>query len=607
MGNNPASQQRLLIQLTTPLGEDALIPIHLSGTEAMGKGFEYTLHVYSETHHGLEADELVGKPVTFRLSQERDDHEEEGWRYFNVFVRSLDAGSRSGNGERSHYTLEVVPWLWFLGKTTNCRVFQNRSIPAILDSVIDDFAAVFGEGSVRADFSGLRKNHPDLEFVVQYNETDLNFVKRLAYRAGITFHCVHEDGAHEIRFVDDGNALNQLPAGNLPEEGKLLLQSNTAAHDHLHSWANNGRFATGKYTLRAYDYGQPDTDLTGEETDSGVVGSLSRASALEQYLYTESYHQRPQGAEEARRTLAQGVAGHRIISGSGSYRFLKPGEHFSVTTVPEPEDSAGWPDADKEFTFIKTTLRANAEDNSYSVSFDAVPKGELVYPTGETPVIASLQTAVVTGTKSTPETNVYTDNGQNPPMGRVKARFHWDRDHGHLHENSSCWLRVMQGMSGDGFGVDFLPRVGQEVVVAFENGNPDRPFILGALYNEKNQPPYRNEPTQSGIRTRSFDSNSPDERNELRFDDKAGSEEIYVHAQKDLKLDIRNDERRNIGNNLVTVINEDEIRDVGNLLDVTAGDEILLSVGDNQIKIDKGGITIQGGAITINGKPIKIN
>ncbi len=605
MGNNAASQHGLLIQLTTPLGPEALIPSHLHGTETMGKCFEYQLEVYSETHHHLKPEDLVGQPVTFRLKQEDALHEEEGWRYFNGFVRELDSGSRSHNGERSHYSLSVVPWLWFLGKTTNCRVFQEKSIPDILQAVIDDFAAVFGESSVRADFSGLTGSHPQLPFVVQYNETDLNFVKRLAYRAGITFYTSHGNGEHEIRFVDDSSALSALPANNLSEEGKLLLQSNTAAHDHLHAWASSSRFATGKYTLRAYSYGQPDADLTVEEADNGEVGAIARAGALEQYLYTEHYEHRGEGAEEAKRKLAHGVYGHRIISGAGSYRFLKPGEHFKVATVPEP--ITAWPDGEAEFTFIKTTLRVNALDNSYSVTFDAVPKGELAYPSGETPTIASLQTAVVTGTRSTPETNVYTDNGQSPPLGRVKARFHWDRDQGHLHENSSCWLRVMQSMSGDGFGVDFLPRVGQEVVVAFENGNPDRPFILGALYNDRNQPPYKNEPTQSGIRTRSFDSNSPDERNELRFDDKAGSEEIYVHAQKNLKLDILNDEERNIGNNLVTVINEDESRDVGKLLEVTAGNAITLSVGDNQIKIDKGGITLKGGQITINGKPVKIN
>ena len=249
----------------------------------------------------------------------------------------------------------------------------------------------------------------------------------------------------------------------------------------------------------------------------------------------------------------------------------------------------------------------NAGDGPrHTCQLSAVPDGELVYPRGDVPRISSLQTAVVTGHEAD---TVYTDHNHRQ-LGRIKAQFHWDRE-GRYTPDSSCWLRVMQSGGGNGFaGFYALPRVGAEVVVAFENGHPDRPFVLGTLPHPNSPPPYGSEPTQSGIKTRSFTPGgaSAGKYNELRFDDKDGSEQVYFQAERDANAYIKrnateridNDAEQKVGNNRTREVGNNESCDIGNDLTVTAGNSITLKVGGNTITIDTSGITINGQQVSIN-------
>ena len=235
-----------------------------------------------------------------------------------------------------------------------------------------------------------------------------------------------------------------------------------------------------------------------------------------------------------------------------------------------------------------------------------MPDGELVYPSGDVPRISSLQTAVVTGHEAD---TVYTDHNHRQ-LGRIKAQFHWDRE-GRYTPDSSCWLRVMQTGGGNGFaGFYALPRVGAEVVVAFENGHPDRPFVLGTLPHPDTPPPYGDQPTCLGVKTRSFtgDGAEPSGYNELRFDDKTGAEEVYFQAERDANAYIKrnateridNDAEQKVGNNRTREVGNNETCDIGNDLTVTAGNSITLKVGGNTITIDTSGITINGKQVSIN-------
>lgn len=596
----PHDQNKRLIRLATPLGGDTLIPVRVQGQESMSEGFRYEVETFSETRHDIAPHELVGKPLTLVVIQE-----DGGEGYINGYCAEFEAAGRNYAGQRSGYRLTVVSWLWFLDRRSDCRVFQNETIPDVLQAVV---APLTSADTARADFGKLVEEHPRHRFLVQYNESDYNFLCRLCRREGIAFYTTHENGRHTVHFIDKGTV---SPA--LKPQRELTLRTGTAAGDHLLSWRNRGRFVSGRYTQATYNYNKTTEPLRKDAKVQGEAGKLARAGDMEQYHYTEGYHDGKESRTYLTRQMRLGSERHRVVSGAGTYRFLKVGHVFRVSAVPDGD----FPGGDTDFTFTRMELRIDESGQTatpFLAHFEAVPKGELTYPHGKRPAIHSLQTAVVTGRK---DKTVHTDHGEEA-LGRVRVLFHWDRE-GPADENSGCWLRVMQGSAGAGVSAFYaVPRVGDEVVVAFENGNPDRPFVLGALPNLRNKPPYGKEPTRSGIKTQSFTPGSgpvQNRWNELRFDDKANSEEVYLRAQKDLNCDVENDVTTNVRNNATlnvknnrtTVIEGGETRDVTKALSVTAGTEISLQVGGNSIVINSSGITITGGAVTINGSPVSIN
>lgn len=573
----PFDQARRLLRLRTVLGKDALVAVALSGEEALSEGFTYSLEVFSDSIHTILPEKIIGTELSFSLVLE-----DQTLRHFHGYVRDITTLGRQYGGQRSSYRLTIVSWLWFLSKTSDCRIFQEMTVEEVLEEL---FASLGAKATYNFK---LTKAHPEHRFLVQYNETSQDFMCRLLRQEGIAFYIEHSEEEHIIHFIDDADSLPAL------EPVKLELQVG-GAMDRLSSWKHTRSFVTGRYIKRAYNYKKPAEVQEVVATAEGELAKIPNILALEKYQYSGAFLSVTDGQHDVQSSRDQGVERHGIIIGEGSYRHLAAGHYFSVEQVP----AGDWPDQGKEFTLTRIRFQASNQNALFTANFEAVPRGGLVYARAvREPFIAGLQTAVVTGPVGE---EIHTDE-----LGRIKVQFHWDRE-GQLDDKTTCWLRVMQPFAGSSYGVQFTPRVGQEVVVAFENGNPSRPFVLGALYHPDHSPPYAGESTQSGIRTRSTKGGDDSSYNEIRFDDKKDDEELYLRAQKDWKVDVLHNASLNVKNNVQTIIENTETRDITRTLTVTAGNEIALSVGSNRIVIDQSGIAITGGTVTINGKSTRIN
>lgn len=567
---SPPDQAKRHLRLSTPLssGGIELIPIGMAGSEAMSTLFRYELRVSCHGKHDLQPKQLVTENVTMVLVKE-----DQSFRYFNGIVSELEALGRSQAGEKSEYRLTVVPALWLLEHTHDYRILQDVDIKDIIAQVLKPYA-----GSIHYQLH-LTQPHARRRFVVQHDESDLTFLLRWLREENVAFYFTHENGKHCVHFVDAPGELEPM------QPATLLLQPPTSAQTGLLSWTHGGRFVPGKAEANSYNYKSPSTSLAASASVPAAAVEVARAQEYARYRYTGGYGSAPEGSDDAARWALRGAERHRTVHGTATYHQLEVGRHFTVAHA----DGGDWYDNGKEFTLTALEFEVSDMDGGREpmvCRFTAVPKGTLVYPASVGwPMIHGLQTARVVGPDGE---EVHTD-----ALGRVKVRFHWDRrgnPDGAAHE-TTCWLRVMQSFAGPGFGAHFTPRVGQEVVVAFEGGNPDRPFVLGALYHDEHRPPYSGKPTQSGIKTRSTKGGGESNCNEIRFDDQKGSEQLYVQAEKNMDVTVKANETRTIGKKLR----------------IQAGQEIELVVGGSVIKITGGKIEISSGVVDIDGGAVQIN
>jgi len=588
--NKLTSQSGRIIGLQTVLGKDQLIPTQINASENMSSLFDYSLEVFSDKKHNLQPDQLVGTPATFVLEQT-----DKSLRYYNGYIESLVALGVQRDGQQSTYTLTMMPWLGFLEKASNCRIFQKQSIPDILTKVFKKYSMQ----DVKANLTG---KHPKHAFIVQYNETDLAFVERLMRREGIAYYFTHEDGAHSLNLVDSGIALPKLSPVD-----KLYLQSGTPTQEHFTSWGHVSRFVTGGFRQKAYNYKNPSDKLKIASDTSGVRGDVPQVSFMEHYRYNVDFGSSTNGNADTNLRRLEQIEQDRMVNGTGHYRHLAVGHVFTVDTIPT---NASWDDSGKSFAI--TGIEWSAWDNThtskpsgqssggFTMSFNAVQKGGLFSPVvKKEPRIYGMQTAVVNGPKGS---EIHTDS-----LGRICVYFHWD-ERGKAYNNgeTSCWLRVMQGMSGSGFGCQFTPRVGEEVVIAFEDGNPNRPFVIGTLFHGEHAPPYVDgntlaPGTRNGIKTRSVIGNKDASKyNELYFEDKLGQEQVFLQAEKDLDVNVKNNEKHTIKTDLGYTVGNNEKHEVSNEVVIDAGNRIVLKVGGSTVTITASSIDINSPIVNVN-------
>lgn len=509
-------------------------------TEQLGRLFVFEIEAESE-RGGIDADDLLGQGVTVELRCPRG-----GERFFHGFVSRFHRIPRAGT-RYFRYRLTAVPWLWFLTRQADCRIYQKMALPDILRDVFE-----------RREFSDfklkLSGNYTPWEYCVQYRETDFNFISRMLEQEGIYYYFEHEMGKHTAVFAD-GPAAHQ-PFANY---ARIIFRARDEAHstddENIFDWAAEGRHHTGRYLHTDYDFTRPNADL---KCPSFNPGGFAKAD-YEFFDYPGEYDQRPRGEHWAQVRMEEICAERNIFQGSADVTGLATGHKFTLGEPPSTADGG-------DYTVIDTSIHIQSnvyesggegEGDSYNCTFTVIKAADQFRPARLTPkpTVQGMQTAVVTGPAGE---EIYTDK-----YGRIKVQFHWDRE-GKRDENTTCWIRVATSWAGQNWGAISIPRVGQEVVVAFLEGDPDQPIVVGSVYNGVQMPPYTlpDEKTKSTVQSRSSKGGGKSNFNEIRFEDKKGNEQVFINAEKDMDLRVENDSREFIKKDRHLIVEGNQIEQV---------------------------------------------
>jgi len=568
MATVEAAQADRLFEVKSPLGKDALLFHAMSASERLSHPFEFDLELLSKDHD-IELDDVVGQLITVRL----DLPAERKTRYFNGYVSqfSYEGGVR----EFSQYHATLRPWFWLLTRKADCRIFQEKKVPEIIEQIFQDN----GFSDFEERLSG---EYRTWEYCVQYRESDFNFVSRLMEQEGIYYYFRHEDGKHTMILSDSVSAHDPIPGF---EEVPYFppVEGGHRERDHLSSWSVRKQVQPGKYSLRDFDFEKPSADL---ETRSN--NPLDHAQKdFEVYDYPGEYVEAGEGETYARIRLEELQSQHERVSGSGNAAGLFAGGLFKLAGYPRD-------DQNREYLVVSAVVELSSEaylagmrggDSACHCSIAALDSKTPYRAPRRTqkPVVQGPQTAIVVGPSGE---EIFTDK-----YGRVKVQFHWDRE-GKDDENSSCWIRVSYPWAGKNWGAAHIPRLGQEVIVDSLEGDPDRPIITGRVYNAESTVPYSlpDNMTQSGIKSRSSKGGSGDNFNEIRFEDKKGEEQVYIHAEKNQDNIVENDETTNVGhdrtedvgNDEKITIGHDRTEDVGNDESITIGNNRTENVGNDE-------------------------
>lgn len=536
------SQQSRLLAIDSPLGPDALLLTRLVGDEKVSSLFGFEIEAYSKQKQ-ISPAAIVGKNVTLKISL-TDDNEfymPGSYRYINGYVQSFRQEGAQIQGLQG-YRAKVVPWFWFLTQTSDCKVFQFKTVKEIA-------SAIFGENGF-SDFSfQLVGNHPAREYCVQYKESDFDFLSRLFEEEGMYYYFEHSAGTHKLVISDHVGGYGQCA------ESAVDFRSGSESTHNVHTWNHKYEFRTGAYAKRDYDFKKPRNKLQTGESASMEVPNTTK---YEHFVYPGRYEEKGVGDGWTRLRVESDEAHHDIVHGESGCRSFTSGHKF---TLKRHDDA---PSEIAEYMLL--SVFHDAQDYSYTVDntdeeyekkyenqFQCIPSGTVYRPPMKTgwPQMQGPQNAMVVGPAGE---EIYTDE-----YGRVKIQFPWDR-YGSYDENSSCWVRVSHNWAGKNWGAIFLPRIGQEVIVDFMDGDPDRPLITGRVYNADQMPPWElpANKTQSGILTRSTKEGTAANANWLRFEDKIGEEQVFLHAEKNQDIEVENDETHWVGHDRTKTIDNDE-------------------------------------------------
>ncbi|MDF1553078.1 MAG: type VI secretion system Vgr family protein [Deferrisomatales bacterium] len=558
--------ERQRITVSGPLGDDVLLFRSLRAVEELGRLFELELEVDCEDHQ-LTFDDILGQNLTVRVDQGAGSP-----RFFSGFVSRFSQAERSGEYVRYRATLR--PWLWFLTRTADCRIFQGKTVPEIIKEV-------FREQGF-SDFEELLSgSYRTWEYCVQYRETDFNFVSRLMEQEGIYYYFTHQDGKHTLVLSDSYSSHDLLPG--LEQIPYYPPGDRAIREGHISEWAITRDVQPGAYALNDFDFEKPRASL---KTLSSVSRGHDR-SDYEVYDYPGEFLAPGDGETYARVRLEELQAQYERAEAKGDALGLAVGGLFALSGYPRE-------DQDREYLILtavhdleEQAARSGGDSSglTYECRFSVVDSQQPYRSPRTTPkpVVQGPQTAVVVG-KAGEE--IWTDK-----YGRVKVQFHWDRQ-GKMDENSSCWVRVAQVWAGKGWGGVHVPRIGQEVIIEFLEGDPDRPIVTGRVYNADCMPPYElpGNATQSGIQSRSTKGGGAENCNELRFEDKKGEEHLLIHAEKDQQIEVENDESHSVGHDRTKSVGNDETvsvganrtEDVGENESITIGADRTENVGKNE-------------------------
>lgn len=572
----PTTQQGRLLNITTPLADDFLLIKRIRSREALSSLFHFDLELlHEEPEEGREAtlvdpQQVLGQPMTVTVEQSDGTK-----RFFSGICVNFTQGNR--NTRFSKYQAELVPKVWLLTQVSQSRIFQNLSVPDVLQQVFEGFEVDF---EIQGDFQ-------PRNYCVQYRESDWDFASRLMEEEGIFYYFEHTASSHRMIVANTDASHRECPERS---EIPFAIDSSelTEWHGMVHTWQVTNQIRTGKYTLFDHNFQLPTNHLEAQQVSRFNIGGNQQ---LEHYDFPGEYAKRFDGISsgggeqsgelnkifnDRQRTVdirqQELDVAYKTSYGTSDCCSMTAGYRFRLTTHPVSENNRNHILVSVRTEAVQSPayISDDAISNAYTIDFACIPQGNGQAPfrplrKTAKPIVNGSQTAVVVGPAGE---EIFTDK-----FGRVKVQFHWDRQ-GQNDSSSSCWLRVATNIAGNKWGTMFIPRIGQEVIVDFMEGDPDQPIITGSVYNPETMPHYElpKFKTLTYIKTRT----SPDDGkgfNELRFEDKAGKEQVFVHSQKRYDLRVRGSMYETCGGNRQEVI--------GMRSDNQPGGNLAISVGGN--------------------------
>ncbi|ELQ6107973.1 type VI secretion system tip protein VgrG [Cronobacter turicensis] len=560
----------MLNRITVQLPVEGLLFWKLSGREALSEPFMFTLTLLG-TDARADRSALLGQPVTVTIPTQALMTP----RYLNGKVTRVAVTAVELSGTRyAAYELTVEPDLWPMHRDRNLRIFQGQTVPQIVKTLL-------GESRVNME-ERLSGSYRVWEYCVQYQESSLDFISRLLELEGITYHFRHEQDRHTLILTDAPGQYEPFPGyETIPYH--VTPSGGSTDEEGISQWALEDSVTPGIYSLDDYDFRKPNAWLFQARQNP-----LSpQPGSIDVYDWPGRFVEHGHGEFYARIRQERWQVEHRQTQGSGTALGIAPGHTFVLRNAPFFGDNGEYLTTVAHYRFEENRYASGPDSNTlHEIRFEVIPADVPYRPSQKTPWPRTYgpQTAKVVGPQGE---SIWTDK-----YGRVKVKFHWDRL-GKGDDTSSSWVRVSSAWAGQGFGGVQIPRVGDEVVVDFINGDPDRPLITGRVYNEASMPPWAlpAAATQMGFLSRSKDG-SPDNANALRFEDKAGEEQVWLHAEKNMDTDIENDETHSVGSNRTKTIGANETTTVKKNRTETVVENETITVHQNRTETVDGNETI---------------
>ncbi|CDK16359.1 type VI secretion system tip protein VgrG [Erwinia amylovora] len=591
-------------RITVQLPMDGLLFWRLSGREALSQSFELSVQLLS-TDARIERRALLGQPITVCIPTQGLLNT----RYLNGKITKVSVSSQALGGTRyAVYNLVMEPDLWPLKRDKNLRIFQGQTVPQIVKTLLGEYNVTLEDR--------LTGSYRSWEYCVQYQESSFSFISRLMELEGIYYYFRHEADGHTLVLMDAAqqhrpfSGYEAIPYHVTPSGG-------STREEGIGLWSLEDSVTPGMYSIDDYDFRKPNAWMLQARQNP----ASPQPGAIDVYDWPGHFVDHDHGEFYARIRQEVWQAEHQQISAAGTALGLAPGHTFTVLNAPFISDNGEYLTTEAYYEFEENRYASGdgSSGTKHNIAIRVIPSAVTFRAPPETPWPRTHgpQTAKVVGPKGE---SIWTDR-----YGRVKVKFHWDRL-AKGDDTSSCWVRVSSAWAGQGYGGVQIPRVGDEVVVDFINGDPDRPIITGRVYNEASMPPWAlpAAATQMGFMSRSKDG-TPDNANALRFEDKAGEEQLWIQAERNMDTQVKNDESHQVGGNQsltvqktlncsvsghynqqtqhtrTELVGDDYVLNVQGLLNIASGAGIRLVSGDSMLILDPNGtISLQCSNLQIN-------
>lgn len=579
------------LEIITPLGHDVFVPVELHGIESLSAPFQFDVDVFSE-YSNIDAHQLLGKSASVLLCH----YQTNPVRIINGIITCFTARKIDVSGMR-RYQIRIEPWYSSLRLSSDCKRFQQLSVPEIAASIFKT------KGFADYDCSGLRQKYLKREYCTQYNETHFDFIHRILAEAGIFYYFIHTEKSHRMILADQSIALPTMEAGLPYVQGK---------HDgpHIQQWLASHSFFTNQVLQRDYNYHMPSHTLETSSKQLTTPKQLMGNRQFEQFYYPGRYRSIEQGEAMTHRCLQALEWQHHLVTGQSDQVQMKSGEFFQLATHPDPSQVGEYLPLQVEHhmtDYSGLSGHLGNELQHYHNQYVAIAKHHTFVPSRyysptaahlsmakmnpPNPQVFGTQSAVVVGSAGQ---SIHTD-----AQSRIKVQFKWDRN-GEYDENSSCWIRTRQMAGGTGFGAQHIPRVGDEVQVGFLQGDPDRPIVLGALYHPEHREPYTL-PHHRHLTAMTTHIIGADDRRGHRmiWDDTPGAERFALHAENDCNVVVKHNYLHQVGGHYKTHVNGIHMIYVEKGMGTIAAKSALFQAGGSVLQLSAG---IQASPTSSGGK-----